>query len=66
MDPVSLAAALVSAQTSRVQFAAAASMMRMNADAARSVVQMVQAAEQNAAKLANVAAGIGQNVNMVA
>jgi hypothetical protein len=66
MDPVALAAALVSAQTSRVQYAAAASMMRMNADAAQSVAQMVQAAEQNAAQLANVAAGIGQNVNIVA
>ena len=66
MDPASLAAALVSAQTSRVQFAAAAAMMRMNANATQSVVQVVQAAEQNAAKLANVAAGIGQNVNMVA
>ena len=65
MDPASLAAALVAAQTSRVQFAAAAAMMRMNADAAKSVVQVVQAAEQNAQQLANVAAGIGQNLNAV-
>jgi hypothetical protein len=66
MDPASLAAALVSAQMSRVQMAAAASMMRMNADAASSVAQVVQAAEQNATRLANVAAGIGQNLNISA
>lgn len=66
MDLASLAAAFVGAQTSRVQFAAAAAMMRMNADAAQSAAQLVQAAEQNAANLANVAAGIGQNVNVTA
>jgi hypothetical protein len=66
MDPASLAAALVGAQMSRVQMAAAASMMRMNANAAQSIVQVVQAAEQNAARLASVAAGVGQNVNITA
>lgn len=66
MDPASLAAAFVAAQTSRVQFAAAAAMMRMNADAAQSVAQVVQAAEQNAQQLANLAAGIGSNLNVTA
>jgi hypothetical protein len=66
MDPASLAAALVAAQMSRVQFAAAAAMMRMNADAAQSVVQVVQAAEQNAQQLANLTAGIGRNLNVTA
>ena len=64
MDPASLATALVSAQTSRVQFAAAAAMMRMNADAAQSAGQVVQAAEQNAQRFANVAAGFGRNLNI--
>ena len=64
MDPASLAAAFVSAQMSRVQMAVAASMMRMNADAATSVVQLVQAAEQNANQSANAAAGLGQNLNI--
>lgn len=64
MDPASLAAAMVAAQMSRVQMAAAATMMRMNADAANSVVQVVQAAEQNASQLANAAAGLGQNLNI--
>jgi hypothetical protein len=70
MDPASLAAAFVSAQMSRVQFAAAAAMMRMNADAAQSVAQLVQSAAQNAsrnaASLANLAAGVGGNVNVTA
>ena len=38
--------------------AAAAMMMRMNADAAKSVVQVIDAAQQN------MHAGIGQNVNI--
>jgi len=44
--------------------AAAAMMMRMNADAAKSVVQVIDAAKQNMQSLANVAAGVGQNVNI--
>ena len=39
---------------------------RMNADNSASVVQVVNAAEQNMASLANVAAGVGQNVNISA
>jgi len=66
MDPASLASALVSAQMSRVQMAAAAAMMRMNADAAQSVVQVVQAAEQNAQRLADAAAGVGRSINITA
>ena len=41
-------------------------MMRMNADAAASVVQVLDAAQQNLNSLANVAAGVGQNVNISA
>jgi anthranilate phosphoribosyltransferase len=64
MDPASLAGALVGAQASQAQMAAAAMMMRMNADAAKSVVQVIDAAQQNMQSLANVAAGVGQNVNI--
>ena len=46
--------------------AVAAFMMRMNADAAASVVQVIDAAQQNIQSLANVAAGVGQNVNISA
>ena len=66
MDPASLATAMVSAQMSREQMAAAATMMRMNADNAASVVQIIDAAQQNMQSLANVAAGVGQNVNITA
>ncbi|MGH6683262.1 MAG: hypothetical protein ACRECA_04930 [Pseudolabrys sp.] len=49
---------------SQVQLATAAMMMRMNADNAQSVVQLINAAQKNAASLANVAAGVGQNLNI--
>ncbi len=66
MDPTSLATAMVGAQMSRVQMAVAATMMRMNADSAKAVVQIIGAAQQNMQSLANVAAGVGQNVNISA
>ena len=64
MDPASIAAALVGAQTSNAQMALAAKMLRMNADAASSIVQVLDAAQQNLNSLANVAAGVGQNLNI--
>ncbi|HYC17820.1 MAG TPA: hypothetical protein VEC94_11485 [Pseudolabrys sp.] len=64
MDPVSLAAALAGAQMSSVQMAVAAKMLRMNADAAASIVQLLDAAQQNIANLANAAAGVGQNLDI--
>ena len=64
MDPTSLVAAMVGAQTSAAQMALAAKMVRMNADAAGSIAQVIDAAQQNMQSLANVAAGVGQNVNI--
>jgi hypothetical protein len=64
MDPVSIATALVGAQMSDAQMAIAAKMLRMNADNAASIVQVLNAAQQNMASLANVASGIGQNLNI--
>jgi hypothetical protein len=52
------------AQMSAVQMAIAAKMLRMNADSAASVVQIIDAAQQNMQSLANVAAGVGQTVNI--
>ena len=66
MAPASLATAMVGAQMSQVKMAVAARMMRMNADSAKSVVQLIDAAQQNMQCLANVAAGVGQNVNISA
>jgi hypothetical protein len=64
MDPASLVAAMSGAQMSAVQMAIAAKMLRMNADSAASVVQIIDAAQQNMQSLANVAAGVGQTVNI--
>lgn len=64
MDPTSLAAAMVGAQVSQMQMAAAAMMMRMNVQNAGAIVQVIDAAQQNLDNLANVAAGVGQNVNI--
>ena len=66
MDPTSLATAMVGAQMSQVQMAIAAKMMRMNADSAASVVQLIDAAQKNMQSLANVGAGVGQNINITA
>jgi hypothetical protein len=64
MDPVSIATALVGAQMSGAQMAVAARMLRVNADNAASIVQVLNAAQQNMASLANVASGIGQSLNI--
>jgi hypothetical protein len=66
MDPTSIAAAMAGAQMSNVQMAIAAKMLRMNADAVSAIVQVLDAAQQNLASLANVAAGVGQNLNITA
>jgi len=66
MDPTSIAAAMAGAPMSDVQMAIAAKMLRMNADAASGIVKVLDAAQQNLASLANVAAGVGQNLNITA
>ena len=66
MDPASLAAALVTAQVARVQLAVAARMARMDAQSGQSVANLISAAEQNMNRLANVAAGIGTQVDITA
>jgi hypothetical protein len=59
-----LVSGLVGAQTARLQMAVAAKMIAMNASADQSVVQLIDAAQQNAKSLANVAAGIGGNLDI--
>ena len=66
MDDVSLASAFIAARMGEVQLAAAAKLMRMNAEAARSAGQIIEAAQQNMDRLANVAAGIGTTVDISA
>jgi hypothetical protein len=62
MDVASLAAAMVGAQVGRAQMAVAAKMIKMNLDSAASVVQLIEASQQNLAKLAE--AGLGQNLDI--
>jgi hypothetical protein len=66
MDTTALASAFVGAKAAEVQMAVAARMMKMNADAAQSIVQVIEAAQENLNRLANVAAGIGGNVDISA
>ena len=66
MDPTSLITALVGAQTGMVQLAVAARLARMNADQGSSVAKLIDAAQQNIDPLANVAAGLGTNLDVSA
>ena len=66
MDPASIAAALVASQMSNVQMAVAAKMLHMNADNASAIVQVLDAAQKNLQSLANVAEGVGRNLNISA
>ena len=64
MDVSSLASAMVGAQVGRTQAAMAAKMMKMNADNAASIIQVIEAAQQNLNQLADAAAGLGQNLDI--
>jgi hypothetical protein len=64
MDTASIAAAFVAAQASQVQTAVAAKMLKMNADSAANVVKLLDAAQQNFSSLANVASGVGGNLDI--
>jgi hypothetical protein len=63
---MSLVSAILGAQASMGQMAMATSMLRMNADNANAVVKLLDAGNQNAQSLANVADGIGANLNISA
>ena len=64
MDVSSIAAAFIAAQASQMQTAVAAKMLRMNADNASAIVQVLDAAQKNLQSLANVAEGVGRNLNI--
>jgi len=66
MDPTTLITALVGAQTGMVQLAIAARLERMNADQGASVAKLIDAAQQNIDPRANVAAGLGTNLDVSA
>ena len=60
----SIAAAFVAAQVGQLQQAAAVKMMQMNADASTDTAKLLDAAQQNFSRLANVATGIGNNLDI--
>jgi predicted signal transduction protein with EAL and GGDEF domain len=64
MDIGALASAMIAARIGEVQLAVAAKLIRMDAQAAASAAQLIDAAEANADRLANVAAGIGANLDV--
>ena len=66
MDVASLAAAFVAAQAGQLQTAVAAKIMRMNAQASADTVKLLESARQNFNQLANVANGIGGNLDITA
>ena len=66
MAMMSLVTALVGAQTGATQLPMASDMARMNQQDSSSVVKLIDAAQQNISSLANVAAGIGTNLDVTA
>ena len=64
MEIGSIAAAFVAAQASQLQTAVAAKMLKMNADMASNAANLLDAASKNLNQLANVAAGVGGNLDI--
>ena len=64
---MSLVSGLLAAQTGNLQMQVAATVLKSNMDAEKSAVMtLLGAGEQNASSLANVAAGIGGNLDVSA
>jgi hypothetical protein len=62
----SIAAAFVAAQAGQLQQAVAAKILQMNANASADTAKLLEAAQQNFSRLANVASGIGGNLDITA
>ena len=62
----SIAGAFVAAQVAQLQQAVAAKMMQMNANASDDSAKLLDAAQQNFSRLANVATGVGTNLDITA
>jgi hypothetical protein len=63
MDVASITAAFIAAQVGQVQTAMAAKLLRMD-NQARNALKLIEAAQENFDRLANVAAGIGGNLDI--
>ncbi len=64
MDIASIATAIMAAHAGRAQLAAAAKLARMDADQARAVASLLEAAQANFDRLANVASGLGVQLDI--
>ena len=62
----SIAAAFVAAQAGQLQQAVAAKMLQMNSNASADAAKLLEAAQQNFSRLANVASGSGGNIDITA
>jgi len=60
----SIAASFIAAQAGQLQQAVAAKMLQMNANASADTAKLLDAAQQNFSRLANVATGIGGNLDI--
>ena len=59
-----LVSAVMANKAAQTQLALAAKFTKMNAASEQSIAQLLEAANQNAQKLADAAAGLGQNVDI--
>ena len=66
MDVASIAAGFVAQQAAALQMAVAAKMLRMNAQSAADAAKLIDAARRNFDRLANVATGVGGNLDVSA
>jgi hypothetical protein len=64
MDIASIASAFIGAQAGQAQLAVAAKILQMNAEQGTAVTKLLEAAQANIDNLANVAAGIGTNLDI--
>jgi hypothetical protein len=64
MDPASIAATFIAQQAAQLQTAVAAKMLRMNAQSGNDVVKLLDAAQQNFKTVANLASGVGGNLDI--
>jgi hypothetical protein len=66
MNDVALVSAFIGARLGQVQLAVAGKMLSINADTAATAASPIAAGQQNLDRLANVAAGIGTNLDVSA
>jgi hypothetical protein len=64
MDVAALASGLVAARMGEVQLGVAARMLKIDAENAQVVVKLLDAAQENANRLASVASGIGTHLDI--